>query len=183
MYQSKINFFKEGVITRFPSATLYVISGPSGVGKSTIINGLLSNNGNIKKLVSFTTRPIRENEVPGYTYYYISHEEFQRKLIRGDFLQHSEFAGNFYGYCKEELFSYLSLGTNVIADLDYTALTDLKRLVPTCITIFIKPPSLEVLHNRLKMRGDLPSTIEKRLSTYKETMGFPAYPAHSGNKN
>lgn len=93
-------FFKSSTA----SGNIYLISGPSGVGKTSIINILLSNNANLKKLVSYTTRPMRPGEIEGHTYYYIAKDEFNEKLARGDFLQHSEFDSNFYGYDKKNYY-------------------------------------------------------------------------------
>ncbi|SEG40898.1 guanylate kinase [Legionella quinlivanii DSM 21216] len=139
------------------------------MGKTSIINQLLSNP-NLKKLVSCTTRLKRPGEIEGHTYYYIAKDEFNKKLTRGDFLQHSEFDSNFYGYDKNELLSNLTAGYDVIADLDYTALTGLKTFFPSCVTIFIKPPSIEKLQERLLHRGDNSSSIAVRLATYEITM-------------
>ncbi|MDP1603834.1 MAG: guanylate kinase [Legionella sp.] len=150
--------------------TLFVLSGPSGVGKSTVLDHLLTKFDHLEKLVSYTTREPRDNEKPGFSYKYISREKYAEMEDKGKFLQSVEYVGNYYGYTKKQILSVMQQGNNVVADVDYRALPILKAHFPNCITIFIVPPSREAVQSRLQSRGDLPEAIARRMQTYDETM-------------
>jgi guanylate kinase len=152
--------------------SLYIISGPSGVGKTTIINRLLEQQPRLEKIVAYTTRAIRRGEVLDKTYHYIGRKEFERKIQHNDFLEYMEFSGNFYGFgmTKAQVLSKLNAGINLIVDLDYKQVADLKGKIPYCHSIFIMPPSVESLISRLNARGDSKETVEKRMSYAQDIM-------------
>lgn len=149
-----------------PSGHLYIISGPSGVGKTTIIDNLIAKDTKIEKIVAFTTRPMRMGEVADKTYHYISRETFEQKKEHGDFLEYFEFSDHCYGFglTKKEVLKKLRSGIDLIVDMDYSQVSDLKSKVPNCYSIFIIPPSLDSLIVRLSLRGDSETTISKRMS-------------------
>lgn len=149
---------------------LYVLSGPSGVGKTTVISKLLMLDPDLKKLVSYTTRSARLGEQHGIDYNFISLETFLEKIESRKFLQYTQFGGHFYGYTYEDLLNLLTDNPRVIADLDCSAIPDIKNHVTDCTTIFIKAPAIEMLKDRLVIRGDSPSGIEKRLATVASFM-------------
>lgn len=153
-----------------PLGHLYIISGPSGVGKTTIIENLLAKDNKIEKIVAFTTRPMRVGEISDKTYHYISREAFEEKMEHGDFLEYLEFSNHFYGFglTKEEVLTKLRNGIDLIVDMDYSQVSDLKSKIPNCYSIFIVPPSLESLTTRLKSRGDSEETISKRMGYAKD---------------
>ena len=152
------------------SSKLYVLSGPSGVGKTTVIRELLIRNPDSMKLVSYTTRKPRVGEQDGIDYCFISRELFLEKLASEEFLQHMQFGEHFYGYTHKDLIRLMDNSPCVIADLDCSAIPGIKEHVPDCTTIFIKPPAIEMLTYRLGIRGDSPSGIAERLATVENFM-------------
>ena len=144
---------------------LIIISGPSGSGKSTICRCLLED-GRFKWSVSATTRKPRPGEVAGREYHFLSREEFEEGIRRGDFIEYAEVSGNLYGTPRAKLLEDLGKGDVLIAEVDVQGGMNLMQAFPRAISIFVEPPGLDisVLEERLRKRGkDDETTIKERL--------------------
>ena len=143
---------------------LYVITGPSGAGKGMICKALLKDFNN-EFSVSMTTREPREGEVHGREYYFVTEEEFLRSVDEDNFLEHAKVYDHYYGTPKDMVTKQLERGHNVILDIDTQGGLQVKKSMPESILIFVLPPSLAVLRERLEGRAtDSQEVIEKRLS-------------------
>lgn len=143
---------------------IFVVSAPSGAGKTTFCRRVLSELEGIVFSVSYTTRPPRENEVHGRDYFFVSREEFLRMVEEGKFVEYAEVYGNLYGTSKEFIEGYVERGVDVLLDIDVQGAEKILSYYSDAVGIFIFPPSLEVLRQRLLKRGtDAPEVIEKRL--------------------
>lgn len=131
---------------------LFVISGPSGVGKGTIVNRILSET-DVRFSVSMTTRAPREGEVDGQSYFFVTREEFQKVIDEDGFLEHAEVYGNRYGTPRKQTEERLETGIDVLLDIDIQGALNVKRMSPEGVFIFILPPSLDELKNRITNRG------------------------------
>ena len=132
---------------------LIVISAPSGTGKTTVVKKLLEQNANLVASVSFTTRKMRENEKEGLDYFFVRKKTFMNMIQNDDFLEHATVFGNFYGTEKKSVSENLKKGVNVILEIDWQGALQIKSSMPSCVMIFLIPPSKEVLLARLKNRG------------------------------
>ena len=132
---------------------LIVISAPSGTGKTTVVKKLLQQSTNLEASVSFTTRKMRENEKEGLDYFFISEKTFTNMIQNDDFLEHATVFGNFYGTEKKSVSENLKKGVNIILEIDWQGALQIKSSMPSCVMIFLIPPSKEVLLTRLKNRG------------------------------
>jgi guanylate kinase len=146
------------------SSTIFIISAPSGSGKSTLVSRLMASERGLRFSVSYTTRKARGNEKPGENYIYISREEFLRRIEDREFLEHAEVFGNFYGTHREVLELAQSEGKDLILDIDVKGARQLKERIPEAVTIFILPPSRDILEQRLRARSeDSEEVIQRRL--------------------
>jgi guanylate kinase len=138
-----------------------VITGPSGVGKGTLIKGLLERVPGLELSVSATTRPPREGEVDGRDYHFLTPEEFHERVERGDFVEHAVYAGNRYGTLRSELERPVR---GLVLEIDLQGARQVRETLPEAVQVFIAPPSLEALEERLRSRGsDSPDQIRDRL--------------------
>lgn len=150
---------------------LYVISGSSGVGKGTVIKKFLDRNPDFMLSVSCTTRLPREGEIDGVNYFFLSKEEFQKCIDEGKFLEWAEFAGNRYGTKKKYINKCLEEGRNIILEIDTKGAIQVKKQMEDAVLIFIAPPSLDALENRLRGRHtEDENAIQKRLKEVKEEL-------------
>lgn len=156
---------------------LIVISAPSGCGKGSVINGLLKNDKNRWLSVSTTSRKIRENDIAGVTYNFVSKEDFEQKIKDGYFLEYTNYVGNYYGTPKNLMKEKLDQGLDVILEIEIEGAANIKKLVPEAIFIFIMPPSLKIMVERLKKRGtDSKEKIMERFHTaYREINEITKY--------
>lgn len=147
-----------------------VISSPSGGGKGTVIAELLKRNKNLWLSVSTTSREIRTNDIPGVTYNFISKEEFEEKIKEDYFLEYTNYVGNYYGTPKAPLKEKLAQGIDVILEIEIEGASNIKKLLPESIFIFIMPPSIKTLVKRLKKRNTDSNAklLERFHKTYKE---------------
>lgn len=147
-----------------------VISAPSGSGKGSVISGLLEKDKNLWLSVSTTSRKPRENDIPGVTYNFVTKEEFEKLIQEGYFLEYTNYVGNYYGTPKNKILEKINAGIDVILEIEIEGATNIKKLIPEAIFIFIMPPSLKTLVKRLKKRGtDSNDKIIERFHTaYKE---------------
>ena len=147
---------------------LYVISGSSGVGKGTVIKEFLRKHPEFKLSVSCTTRAPRDGEVDGVNYFFLSKDEFQRRINNGDFLEWAEFSGNMYGTGKDYVEKTLNAGHDLILEIDTKGALNVKSIMPEAKLIFILPPSMEELESRLRGRKtESEEAIQKRLASTK----------------
>ena len=149
---------------------LIVISGPSGVGKGTICKRIMESI-NAKYSVSTTTRSPREGEVDGVDYFFVSKDEFRDKISKGEFLEYNIYNDNYYGTSKNVINEIINKGINVILEIDVNGANNIKKLYPEALLIYIAPPSMEVLRERLIERGtEDEDVIQKRLAIAKEEL-------------
>jgi len=157
------------------SGKLIIFSAPSGAGKTTIVKHLLAKFPNLSFSISATTRPIRGSEVDGHDYYFISKEEFLHKIAKHEFAEFEEvYAGTYYGTLVNEIERIWSEGKQVIFDLDVQGGLRLKKKFgANALAIFVMPPSVEVLAERLSDRAtDSPAKIEERMAKAKIELSF-----------
>jgi guanylate kinase len=150
------------------STPILVITGPSGVGKGTLIRGLLEQIPGLELAVSATTRRPRDGEVNGVHYHFLSEQDFDRRVAAGEFIEHAEYAGNRYGTLKSEL-SRPARG--IVLEIDVQGARQVRERLPEAKLIFIEPPSFEDLERRLAERGsDRPEQIERRLAAARDEL-------------
>ena len=143
---------------------LYVVAAPSGGGKTSLIKALLEKDEKISLSVSHTTRPPRPGEVDGVHYHFVDERAFQELLEQNAFLEHARVFDHLYGTGREAVLRQLKMGNDVILDIDWQGARQIRASLPTCSTIFITPPSLELLRQRLTRRGqDSAVTIRRRM--------------------
>lgn len=156
-------------------AKLIIFSAPSGAGKSTLVRYLLAQGLNLQFSVSATSRPPRGEEKNGVDYYFLTPEEFRRRIANNEFLEYEEvYPDTFYGTLKSEVDRILGEGKNVVFDVDCIGGLNIKKIYgEQALSIFVMPPSVEVLRERLEKRGtDSPREIERRLAKAKYEMSF-----------
>jgi len=147
-----------------PSGKLIVISAPSGCGKTTIVRELLRRHPKLLFSVSATTRPKRSQEVDGRDYFFLTKAEFRKKVASGDLVEWEEIYGDYYGTLKNQVEAALKSDRPLIFDVDVKGAIAIKKKYPQAVLIFIKPPSLAVLKERLmKRRTESEEAIQKRL--------------------
>lgn len=154
---------------------LIIFSAPSGSGKSTIINYLLTQNLNLAFSISATSRPPRGTERHGVEYFFLSPDEFRRRIANDEFLEYEEvYQDRFYGTLKEQVESQLAAGQNVIFDVDVVGGCNIKKFYGArALSLFIQPPSVEELRKRLVGRGtDAPEIIESRVAKAEYELSF-----------
>ena len=157
---------------------LFVFSGPSGVGKGTLKAKLFEEFADrIAYSVSATTRGPREGEVDGKDYFFISRQEFERRVKNNEFLEHAEFAGNCYGTPRAYVEKLLDSGMNVVLEIDVQGALQVMKSMPECVSVFILPPSFEELERRLRGRGtETEEKVRERLETAKRELPYaPQY--------
>lgn len=149
--------------------TLFVISAPSGAGKTSLVAEMLREDAGLGVSVSHTTRPMRDGEKDGVNYHFVSRDDFEAMIARGDFLEHADVFGNYYGTSQVWVRERLASGRDVILEIDWQGAAQVRRLMPECVSIFIVPPSAAILRERLVGRGtDAAEVIERRLSEAEE---------------
>lgn len=150
---------------------LYVIAAPSGAGKTSLVKKLTETIKDVCVSISHTTRPIRPGEQDGVNYFFVPKLQFTNMIEHGDFLEHAIVFENLYGTSKKWVEDTLRMGTDVILEIDWQGYQQIKKLLPSAIGIFILPPSMDDLRERLITRNqDNQDVIEKRLADVRETV-------------
>lgn len=145
---------------------LVVVSGFSGAGKGTVLAQVLTKRPDLYFSISFTTRAPREKEQDGVNYHFITREEFQDRINRGEFLEYAEYVGNYYGTSMQVIREKLEQGIDVILEIEIQGAAKVREKLPEAVSLFLVPPSFEELSRRLHDRGtDAEATIRKRLET------------------
>ena len=153
------------------TGNLFLLSAPSGAGKTSIVNAALAADEQLVVSVSHTTRPARGGEVDGENYHFVSDDLFSQMVETADFLEHANVFGKRYGTSKAEVANKRDQGQDVILEIDWQGAQQVREAVPQAISVFILPPSVEALAARLTSRGeDTQESIEKRLSEAKLDM-------------
>ena len=157
------------------SGNLFIISAPSGAGKTSLVHALLNLNPHIDLSISYTTRDPRSGEQNGKDYYFVSREDFLAMANRGEFLESAEVYGNLYGTSQIWISQEIAKGRDVLLEIDWQGAAQVRRLFPDCISVFILPPSIAALETRLKGRGkDNDAVIAKRLAAAREDIAHVA---------
>ena len=146
------------------TGTLYIVSAPSGAGKTSLVKALIDVEPQIRVSVSHTTRAMRPGEVNGVNYHFVEREEFVKMIEHGDFLERAEVFGNLYGTSQSHLQQTLDEGHDLILEIDWQGAEQVRKLMPQARSIFILPPSQEALRQRLDNRGqDSDEIIDARM--------------------
>jgi guanylate kinase len=160
-------------------ARVFVITGPSGVGKGTLIRGLMERLPQLQLSVSATTRPARPGELDGVDYHFLAPSEFERLVQVGSFVEHADYAGRRYGTLREELDGRVRAGTPVVLEIEVQGARQVRAAMPEALQVFIAPPSLEALRLRLIGRGaDGPEEVERRLRVAEHELEAQSEFAH-----
>ncbi len=150
---------------------LLVVSAPSGCGKDTVIDALKKSDFDFQKTVSATTRNMRDGEIDGVDYSFITKELFLEKIENGYFLEHTIYSGNYYGTPKTEVEKHLSNGACVLMKIEVEGAGNIRKLMPEAVTVFLVPPSMEELERRLRGRGtETEESFQARFATAKKEL-------------
>jgi guanylate kinase len=148
---------------------LFIISAPSGAGKTSLVKALLQSNQNLSLSISHTTRAPRSGEMNGRDYHFVSLETFRQMLLNGEFVESAEVYGNLYGTSQKWINGAIASGQDILLEIDCQGAMQIRQIFPESISIFILPPSLDALAARLKTRAqDDPDIIQKRLAATRE---------------
>ncbi|MBK3332183.1 guanylate kinase [Persephonella atlantica] len=147
---------------------LFILSSPAGGGKTTIANLLIKEIPNLKRVITCTTRKPRTGEKDGVDYYFLTEDEFKKRIEEGKFLEYAVVHGNYYGTPKEEVEKELSKGFDLLLVIDVQGMLQIKSKKSDVVSIFLLPPSLDELIKRMENRGDSPEEIKKRIETAKK---------------
>jgi guanylate kinase len=160
-------------------ARVFVITGPSGVGKGTLIRGLMERVGGLELSVSATTRAPRAGERDGVDYHFLTRDEFDRRVAEDAFVEHADYAGRSYGTLRSELEHRMRQGTPVVLEIEVQGARQVRAAMPEAVQVFIAPPSLEALRARLIGRGtDDRHEVERRLRVAEEELAAQPEFAH-----
>ena len=160
-------------------AGVFVITGPSGVGKGTLIRGLMERLAALELSVSATTREPRAGERDGVDYHFLSREEFDRRVADNEFVEHADYAGRRYGTLRSELEDRVSAGVPVVLEIEVQGARQVRSSMPEAVQVFIAPPSLEALRTRLIGRGtDDSAEVERRLRVAEQELSAQPEFAH-----
>ena len=151
--------------------SLFVVSAPSGAGKTSLVRALLERCTDLEFSVSCTTRPRRDGERDGVDYHFVDHAGFEKRVADGEFLEHAEVFGNYYGTGRDEVERRLTAGQDVILEIDWQGARQVHQHMPESVSVFILPPSREALERRLHGRGkDAAEVIRQRLAEAEAEM-------------
>jgi guanylate kinase len=146
--------------------SLFVVVAPSGAGKTSLVNELLRRDGRIRLSISYTTRAPREGEAHGREYHFVDRARFEGMIASGDFLEHANVYGNYYGTSKRWIETELAGDNDVLLEIDWQGARQVRSLFPEMVGIFVLPPSISELRRRLEARGkDAPETIATRMAS------------------
>jgi guanylate kinase len=160
-------------------ARVFVITGPSGVGKGTLIRGLMERLPQLELSVSATTRPARPGERDGIDYHFLTPEEFGRRVQAGGFVEHADYAGRRYGTLRDELDGRVRGGVPIVLEIEVQGARQVRAALPDALQVFIAPPSLDALRTRLIGRGaDGPEEVERRLRVAEQELAAQSEFAH-----
>lgn len=149
--------------------SLFIVSAPSGTGKTSLVKALLQTGISLNLSISHTTRQPRPNEVNGQDYFFVSRDVFKQMLERGEFLENAEVYGNLYGTSRQWVKEALASNQDVLMEIDCQGAQQVRQVFPQAVSIFILPPSVALLETRLKQRGqDDPEIIARRLAAARE---------------
>jgi guanylate kinase len=159
------------------TGTLYIISAPSGAGKTSLVKAMLGELEGASVSVSHTTRAMRPGEKNGVDYHFVEKTEFEAMVARGDFLEHAQVVDNYYGTSKASVRVQLAAGQDVILEIDWQGARQVRDWQPQAVSIFVLPPSREALEERLRGRGtDSDAIIQRRMrDAVSEMSHFPEY--------
>ena len=160
------------------TGSMLMVVAPSGAGKSSLVNALLEKDPSLQLSISCTTRAPRPGEQDGREYHFLSKEAFLERQVAGDFLESAQVHGHYYGTSRSWIESQMAVGKDVILEIDWQGARQVQKIVPNAIWIFILPPSIQSLEDRLRKRAqDDEATIERRVSAAREEL------AHVGEAN
>jgi guanylate kinase len=147
---------------------LFVVSAPSGTGKTTVVEELVKIVPGLELSRSYTSRPKRANETDGVDYNFVSREEFERRIFHGEFLEHADVFGNYYGTCRVQTEARLASGRDLVLVIDVQGARQVRSHCPEMVGVFVMPPSFQVLEQRLRQRSqDSDAAMARRLATAK----------------
>jgi guanylate kinase len=150
---------------------LFVITAPSGAGKTSLIEAVMRDDPTLKVSVSYTTRPPRPGEKDGVDYHFVDRAAFDAMQRRGEFLESAEVHGNRYGTSRKVILDAIAAGEDLILEIDWQGAQQVRRLYPDCVGVFILPPSIEELERRMRSRGkDSEAVIVRRLDNAREEL-------------
>lgn len=153
------------------SGKLFVVTAPSGAGKTSLIDAVMREDPTLKVSVSYTTRPPRPGEKQGVDYHFVDRATFDAMKRRGEFLESAEVHGNHYGTSREVILDAVKRGEDLILEIDWQGAQQVRRLYPECVGIFILPPSIEELERRMRARGqDSEAVIRRRVENAREEL-------------
>jgi len=151
------------------SGKLFILSAPSGAGKTSLTKAMLLTNINLCPSISYTSRPIRPGELEGRDYYFVERKVFEQKLEHGEFIESAEIYGNLYGTSQKWINETIDSGKDVLLEIDSQGAQQMRKIFSKVVSIFVLPPSLEVLESRLRKRNqDSQEVIAKRMAAARE---------------
>ena len=144
---------------------LFAISGPSGVGKNSVLSRVMQLRDRVQYSISATSRPMRPGEIDGKSYYFVTRAQFEQMIAAGELLEHAEYVGNYYGTPLKPILTALEAGTDVVMDVDVVGALNIKKRLPEeAVLVFVTAPSFDIIRKRLVHRGDVaPGLMEERL--------------------